>query len=221
VPYYIDNLSFSLALGNWAAQKRQAIKTETKIPPMPDIVGEGVLLIARHFANKPNFRYYTYIDDMVTEGLLAVVKYGHNFDLTKSKNGLAFVTQILHNAFVKVIKDEKELTYRKMAFAETSDTVQPKTRQRYASENAEHEKYAAWKQHKLDKAAISKTNREKRKTETKEKRAAASGTITTVALVREFVSAGITDPKIIAAKTGRKQMTVYQSLRRVQKEMAA
>ena len=70
---------------------------ETK--KMSDELGKCILIIARRYATKPNYCGYTYIEDMISDAVLTVVKYLDNFDEKKSNNPFAYITQIVSNGF--------------------------------------------------------------------------------------------------------------------------
>lgn len=80
---------------------------------MNNNLGRMMLLIANGLATKPNFIGYTWREDMVAEGLLAVCKYLHNFDPEKSTNAFSYITQYFYNAFIAYINKQKKHSYIK------------------------------------------------------------------------------------------------------------
>jgi hypothetical protein len=71
-------------------------------------LGALLLLMARNFSSKGNFAGYTWRADMVSEGVLTVVKYLRSFNPEKSSNAFSYITQILTNAFRLTIINEKK-----------------------------------------------------------------------------------------------------------------
>ena len=73
-------------------------------------LGRLILKIASNYANKGSFYGYTWKEDMVGEAVLTVCKYLHNFDPFKQKrpNPFAYITSIVHNAFLGYIKKQKK-----------------------------------------------------------------------------------------------------------------
>lgn len=125
---YIDNPSLTASLGAWSDACRKAAKQKQPAPPMPEDVGQAALQIATGYSKRSNFAGYTYVEDMVSEALLSVVKYAHSFNLKKSNNGFAYLTTIIHNSMVRFIQAEQKQSYVKMASTvranqEVSDTV--------------------------------------------------------------------------------------------------
>ena len=69
--------------------------------------------MANKLSKKAGFTSYTFKEDMVGDGVLCFLKYAHNFNPEKSQNAFAYITQILHNAFIRYITNEKKQTYTK------------------------------------------------------------------------------------------------------------
>lgn len=75
---------------------------------MSERLGEAILMIARGLAQKGCWNGYTWIEDMIAEGVLTVCKYLHNFNKEKSNNAFAYITMICRRAFV-VYKNEQKI----------------------------------------------------------------------------------------------------------------
>ena len=82
-------------------------------PPLPNYIGECLLLIANKLSNKPNFIAYPHKEEMISDGIENCVKYFHVFDPARSNNPFAFFTQTIKNAFIRRIKLEKKQLYIK------------------------------------------------------------------------------------------------------------
>ena len=120
---YVDNKTLTTALAAWSDECRRCDADNTPRPPLPDVVGETALLMARKLASKWNFSQYTFREDMISDSVLAVVKYAHNFDGSKSQNGFAYITTLLSNAFIRNIQSEKHQTYTKAKMLEESGLI--------------------------------------------------------------------------------------------------
>jgi len=82
-------------------------------PPIPNYIGECVLLICTKLSYKPNFMNYSYRDDMIADGIENCIASVDNFNPAKSTNPFAYFTQIAWNAFLRRIAKEKKQTYIK------------------------------------------------------------------------------------------------------------
>jgi len=115
---YVDNALLSSELEKWLDDRKKCIENGDDTPQMPEYVGKCIIQIANNLSKKGNFRGYTYADEMVSDGILTVCKYIHNFDphaVTKSgkANAFSYITMILYNAFKQRINTEKRQNYNK------------------------------------------------------------------------------------------------------------
>ena len=85
---------------------------------MPEDVATDVYTIADRISTKPNWAGYSYRQDMVQNAVLCVILYGHNFDLKKSTNGFAWVTQVIHNSFIRYNQLEQDWHVKRLLVAE-------------------------------------------------------------------------------------------------------
>lgn len=69
-------------------------------------LGKMLISIAESYASKGSYVGYTWISDMVSEAVLTCIKYLNNFDLNKSSNAFAYITQICKNSFKAFIKKQ-------------------------------------------------------------------------------------------------------------------
>lgn len=65
------------------------------------------MLLVEQYARKGSFRGYTYNDEMRCHALVQLSQVGLQFDETRSSNSFAFYTQIVKNAFRRVLNLEK------------------------------------------------------------------------------------------------------------------
>lgn len=84
------------------------IKTYLEEDVITERLGKMILQIANGVASKPNFSGYTWREDMVSEGVLTVLKYMKNFDPEKSSNPFSYFTMIIYNAFIQYLNQQKK-----------------------------------------------------------------------------------------------------------------
>jgi DNA-directed RNA polymerase specialized sigma subunit len=106
--HYVDNKEFYAEMVKWKKECNKAQKKGNPNPPATDYIGECFLKIAEGVAKKPNFAGYTYIEDMIGDGIENCILYAANFDPDKSKNPFAYFTQIIYFAFLRRISKEKK-----------------------------------------------------------------------------------------------------------------
>lgn len=75
---------------------------------MSEKLGLMLYKIASGLANKGNFSNYTWKEDMISEGMLAFIKFGRSFDPEISKNAFAYISMACYRAFVAYIKKQKK-----------------------------------------------------------------------------------------------------------------
>ena len=106
--HYVNNREFTLALDKYARDCKEAESKNKTKPRMNNYLGECIMKMAERLSLTPRFRNYSYRDEMIHNGILAVVKYAHRFNGDKFDNGFAYVTQILFSHFIITIKNEKK-----------------------------------------------------------------------------------------------------------------
>lgn len=89
-------------------------KIEEK-PRMTNYMGECFMKIAHGYSNHHLFKGYTnaWKEEMIDEAIEACIKYSKSFDPEKYNNPFTYITYICHTAFLKRIKIEKRLQYKK------------------------------------------------------------------------------------------------------------
>jgi len=87
---------------------RIAIAESKREPQMNSYLGSAIMKMAERLVTSPRFRGYPFREEMVGNGILAVVKYAKNFDGDRFNNGFAYITQILFSHFIITIKNEKK-----------------------------------------------------------------------------------------------------------------
>ena len=105
--HYVNNKEFLNAI---VIYRNQCLRAEEAGEPRPRItnyLGECFVKIATHLSYKPNFVNYMFREDMISDGIENCVQYIKNFDPAKSSNPFAYLTQIIHYAFLRRIQKEK------------------------------------------------------------------------------------------------------------------
>ena len=116
---YINKEELYADLCEWKARKDIAAEAGKKLPSLPNSVGEAIIKIADRMASRPNFRNYTYIEDMRGDGIMDMVKAANSFDpnrVNKSgeKNPFGFFSLVCWQAFLSRIKHEKKIQQAKI-----------------------------------------------------------------------------------------------------------
>lgn len=110
---YVSNKKFYAELVRYRDIIADCKAAEKPIPPIPNYIGECLLLIANRLSNKPNFIGYSHKEDMIADGIENCIKYLQVFDPNKSTNPFSYFTQTIKNAFIRRIKTEKKQFYLK------------------------------------------------------------------------------------------------------------
>jgi hypothetical protein len=118
--HYVDNKKLYECIVEYKTQAILAKKNKQEKPPIPNYVGECILMIGENLSHKPNFINYSFRDEMISDGVENCVSYFDNFDPAKSTNPFAYFTQIIYYAFLRRILKEKKQTYIKHKTAENS-----------------------------------------------------------------------------------------------------
>lgn len=118
--HYVDNKRLYEAIIEYKQQVLEAKKNGKQKPPIPNYVGECILMIANRLSTKPNFANYSYREEMVSDGVENCICYFDNFDPAKTNNPFAYFTQIIYYAFLRRILKEKKQLYIKHKTLENS-----------------------------------------------------------------------------------------------------
>jgi hypothetical protein len=111
---------------------------------MPDDIAECLMSIASRVAKKINFCYYSFLDDMIADAIFDGCRYLHNFNPEKSSNGFAYITTLVHHAFIRRIKEENEHTHVKMLVSE-SQCETDQLNKYFERENRNNTSFTTWK----------------------------------------------------------------------------
>lgn len=118
--HYVDNKQLYEAIIVYKKEVLEASMEGKAKPPIPNYVGECILMIATRLSTKPNFVNYSYREEMISDGVENCICYFDNFDPSKTKNPFAYFTQIIYYAFLRRILKEKKQLYIKHKTLENS-----------------------------------------------------------------------------------------------------
>lgn len=109
--HYVNNKEFYQALVEFTTKRRAAIEADVETPRLTNYIGSTIELIAKKLATKPCFSGYSFVDEMISDGVENCIMYIHNFNPDKSKNPFGYVSLIIHHAFLRRIDKEAKHSY--------------------------------------------------------------------------------------------------------------
>jgi hypothetical protein len=124
--HYVNNKEFTQAVAEFN-EKVKLAESKGKTPPqMSNYIGECIYKIATRLSTRPNFINYTYRDEMICDAIENCIQYIGNFNVEKSNNAFAYITQICYYAFLRRIQKEKKQVFIKqqMTMDITADTFE-------------------------------------------------------------------------------------------------
>ena len=119
--HYVNNKDFTAAVAEYVVQIKAAKEADKTPPRMSEYIGECVYKIATRLSTRPNFINYTYRDEMICDAIENCIQYLGNFNIEKSSNAFAYVTQICYYAFLRRIQKEKKQVFIKQKSIMESD----------------------------------------------------------------------------------------------------
>lgn len=111
--HYVNNKEFTEAVAEYSNGIKEAKANGTEPPKMSEYIGECIYKIATRLSTRPNFINYTYRDEMICDAIENCIQYIGNFNVEKSNNAFAYITQICYYAFLRRIQKEKKQVYIK------------------------------------------------------------------------------------------------------------
>ena len=126
--YYLSKDEMHKALVDYKEQCEKATELGHELPGVSDYLGGCFLRIAQGMAMKYNFRGYSFVNDMIGDGLMVCLKYVRSYDPgrrnadTGAKTSpLSYFSQAIHFAFVNRIKLEAKQSRVKRALIYSAD----------------------------------------------------------------------------------------------------
>lgn len=77
---------------------------------MTNQLGMMFVELTKRYALKPNWRGYSYVDEMKQNALLNLSMVGLKFDESKSSNPFTYYTTIIYHSFIGLLTDEKKIS---------------------------------------------------------------------------------------------------------------
>ncbi|NDG31816.1 hypothetical protein EB118_17310, partial [bacterium] len=71
-------------------------------------LGRMFIKLSERYAQRSNWRGYTYIDEMRGQAILQLSQIGLQFDESKSENPFAYYTAAVNNSFTRILNIEKK-----------------------------------------------------------------------------------------------------------------
>lgn len=102
-------------------------------------LGKMYLKLSERYAQRSNWRGYTYVDEMKGQAILQLSQIGLQFDESKSENPFAYYTAAVTNSFTRILNIEKKNQNIRDDMLEENGLTPSLTRQNqqgYAAENA-------------------------------------------------------------------------------------
>jgi hypothetical protein len=126
--YYLDKDQMHAALVDYRKQCKEAEAAGKEVPGISNYLGECFLNIAKGVAMKFNFRGYSFVNEMIGDGVVVCLKYVRSFDPTrisektgKPTSALSYFTQAIHFAYINRINVEAKQTRIKRAMIYSAD----------------------------------------------------------------------------------------------------
>jgi hypothetical protein len=124
--HYVNNEEFLADMSIYRADylKYKEDPDNVERPVLSNTSAVAFMKISKNLATKPNFRGYTFVEEMVLDGIENCIAYAHNFNPEKSKNPFSYFTQIIYYAFIRRIQKEAKQTTAKRGLIRNIDLSQ-------------------------------------------------------------------------------------------------
>lgn len=106
--HYVDNKEFYSELVAYLKDCDTAEAEGKPLPIITDSIAIKIKKIAEGLGSKYRFARYTYLQDMINEGILACIRKIRNFDYNKYDNPFSYFTQICWYEFISVTNNERD-----------------------------------------------------------------------------------------------------------------
>jgi hypothetical protein len=126
--HYLDKAKMHAALVDYKKQCDDATASGLEQPGISNYLGECFLLIARGIGHKFNFRNYSFLNDMISDGVLVCLKYVRSYDPARTNattglptSPLSYFSQAIHFAYINRINLEAKQSRIKRAMIYSAD----------------------------------------------------------------------------------------------------
>lgn len=110
---YVNNPDLLAAIIEYHGRRDQAKADGKPLPKVTNYIMECIIQIANKYSNKPNFRNYSYRDEMISDGIEAALAAVDGFNSVRSQNPFAYFTTPIYWAFLRRIESENNERYIK------------------------------------------------------------------------------------------------------------
>lgn len=110
---YINNRDLYECIAEYHGRRRDAESQGRDRPPMPNYVGECIMLLCRRMSTRYNFRNYSFREDMEADAIADCTNGFYNFDPDRFRNPFGYFSQVAWSAMIRRIGTEKKETYLK------------------------------------------------------------------------------------------------------------
>ncbi|ASS33940.1 late sigma transcription factor [Acidovorax phage ACP17] len=107
--HYVDKAQLMVDICDWQDACQAAREAGQEEPRMYESIGRAILAISTNMGTRWNFSGYSWVDEMVLDGIVAATRAVPKFDRAHpKKNPFGFLSFIIWRAFLARIKSEKE-----------------------------------------------------------------------------------------------------------------
>lgn len=106
--YYVNNKDLYDQIVAYRKLCEELKLSGGEVPVIPNNIAVSIMNIAYNLAALKKFSNYSYIDDMIADGIETCIRYFHCFDPEKWNNPFAYFTKIIWRSFLRRIAIEKK-----------------------------------------------------------------------------------------------------------------
>ena len=112
---YVEKEVLYEEIVRWQDARAVAIEAGEEPPVMADMIARAIMETAYGLGNRWNFKDYSWVDEMILDGIEAGMKAVAKFDRNHpKKNPFGFISFVIWRAFVIRIRSEKDFQAFKM-----------------------------------------------------------------------------------------------------------
>jgi hypothetical protein len=126
--YYLSKDEMHAALVDYKEKCDAATASGTESPGVSEYLGGCFLRIAQGIAMKHNFRGYSFVNEMIGDGIMVCLKYVRSYDPARrnattgqATSPLSYFSQAIHFAYINRIKVEAKQSRIKKALIYSAD----------------------------------------------------------------------------------------------------
>lgn len=105
----LEHIGLSKEIWEKAKKNAKTDRVPTAAECMTPEMVKMIMMLVERYAQRANWRGYTYIDDMKSEALLSLLNGSLKFNPEKSKNPFGYMTQIVTHSFLTTLDKEKKV----------------------------------------------------------------------------------------------------------------